>query len=486
VSRLAFEKLAELVRKHRGDRVWLVRNIVGIEPHPGQLEWIRGATRRENMLVTGNRWGKTEITAALHIADCLTFDGWDAEMVKRYRERNEPYTTINIAPREDQAKLVWRKMRQMLSKPHLAPMVKNIRESPFASIEFVNGAIFQARSTDRDAKNLEGGNWDRISYDEAALERKFMQVRDLLQLRILDHRGRINYVSTPDGRNDFGMMFLSARDRMAKDPGFKVYAQSGPTTQNIYAPQDEIEELKEGLSERGIRQRLYGEIVDPDGLFFAINSLEAARSEELTRQNKIHSTHRGEIAHCEVWPGYEREISDGRPWISEYPTHRYIHFWDLARKQDWTVGRTLDCSTGKMSAIEFERFQGMDWDDVCHKIRQRHNKYKVSAIDDFSEGGSSSRTYIDSTGVGDVILDQLRDIGAEGLLFTKQTKDETLAELQAALDMHELEYPDIPVEFDELKFYERDDQDLRQDCVIALAGAVRFARRHPKVFSFEF
>jgi hypothetical protein len=108
-------------------------------------------------------------------------------------------------------------------------------------------------------------------------------------------------------------------------------------------------------------------------------------------------------------------------------------------------------------------------------MRERHRKYQIGVVD--SGSNKSSRTYFDATGVGQTIGDTLKDIRAEGFVFTKPSKDEILTDLQSALSLRQLKYPQIPVLFDELKFYEREDRDLIQDCVMALAGAVHFGKR---------
>jgi hypothetical protein len=154
-----------------------------------------------------------------------------------------------------------------------------------------------------------------------------------------------------------------------------------------------------------------------------------------------------------------------------------VHFWDVADKQDWCVGRTLDTSTDRMVAVEFERFNAKGWAYNIERIRERHHRYSIGHID--SEGHGSSKTIIDSTGVGDVVVDALSDINAEAFFFTKQTKDEVLTGLQEAMSLRRFEMPMIAVEYDELKFYEREDKDLVQDCVMSLAGAVHFGRRQP-------
>ncbi|MFH2057259.1 MAG: hypothetical protein ABIJ61_14975, partial [bacterium] len=97
---------------------------------------------------------------------------------------------------------------------------------------------------------------------------------------------------------------------------------------------------------------------------------------------------------------------------------RYLHGWDLARKQTWTVGITLDATKKPYQVVKLERFQRRDWPAVYESIRQRQREY----------GGE---TIIDSSGVGDVVLAHLSDIKAQGVVFTTQSKAELLTNLQS-------------------------------------------------------
>lgn len=45
------------------DPVVFARQILGLSLHRGQVRWLRNSWQRENILVTGNRWGKSFISA---------------------------------------------------------------------------------------------------------------------------------------------------------------------------------------------------------------------------------------------------------------------------------------------------------------------------------------------------------------------------------------------------------------------------------------
>jgi hypothetical protein len=142
-----------------------------------------------------------------------------------------------------------------------------------------------------------------------------------------------------------------------------------------------------------------------------------------------------------------------------------VHGWDLADKSDWTVGGTWDISVTPHKLVEFERFNRMGWAHVYDRIRRRHNHYGYG------------ETWVDSTGIGDVILEELADIGAKGVRFTATSKAEMLGNVQSLLSLRGLSIPPIRVMLEEMRFYERDDKNLVTDCVMSLAVASEGMRR---------
>jgi hypothetical protein len=110
----------------------------------------------------------------------------------------------------------------------------------------------------------------------------------------------------------------------------------------------------------------------------------------------------------------------------------------------------------------------------------KHNFAQMRATDD--KYGSKS-TKFDSTGLGDVALDELADIRAEGINFSGGRKDEVLTNLRVLLSQRGVQWPYLLVMQNELRFYERDDKDLMTDCVMSLAVACWWVKRVRR-FSF--
>lgn len=149
-------------------------------------------------------------------------------------------------------------------------------------------------------------------------------------------------------------------------------------------------------------------------------------------------------------------MSDGKP---------QVWGWDLAKHVDWTVGIALD-REGKV--CRFVRFQ-KPWGDTIEQI----NRYtgKTPAL-------------VDSTGVGDPILEMLqKEVGGryEGYNFNSSSKQRLMEGLAAKIQSQEIAFPDGPIRVELESFeYEYTRTGVRysapegasDDCVMALALAV--------------
>jgi hypothetical protein len=77
---------------------------------------------------------------------------------------------------------------------------------------------------------------------------------------------------------------------------------------------------------------------------------------------------------------------------------------------------------------------------------------------------------IDSTGIGEAVLDEVRDV-AEGYAFTGRSKVDLLSNLQLVLEHKDIRFPFQRELVDELQNYEWKDDALATDCVMSLALA---------------
>lgn len=139
--------------------------------------------------------------------------------------------------------------------------------------------------------------------------------------------------------------------------------------------------------------------------------------------------------------------------------------WDLAKSIDWTVGVGLD-TDGNVAA--FERFQ-LPWPVTIQRIR---------------EATGNTPALVDSTGVGDPVLEQLQqEFGSsyEGFKYNPGSKQQLMEGLAVAIQQGAVHYPKGPISIELLSFeYQYTRTGVRygapegehDDCVCALAQAV--------------
>lgn len=138
---------------------------------------------------------------------------------------------------------------------------------------------------------------------------------------------------------------------------------------------------------------------------------------------------------------------------------------DLAKSVDWTVSIGLDAG---MKVCSFERFQ-KPWEDTITTIHEITKKLPA---------------LIDSTGVGDPVLEALQKGGRstqyEGFKFTSQSKQMLMEGLAVAIQQGKISFPDGTIR-KELEAFEYEytrtgvrysaPEGMHDDCVVALALA---------------
>jgi len=208
-------------------------------------------------------------------------------------------------------------------------------------------------------------------------------VEEVIMMRLADREGRLDLVSTPNGRNWF---YRRAREIIeGKRPG---YFQSGDSRENPHVSRAYLDERVRYFSESRLKQNIMGQFVDAGGEILPGACVDAALA-----------------------VGAQSASAAGRPGTF------YISGWDLARKRTATVGITAAVSGGVARVIALERLRGLDWAIVLERIRQRQASYP-------------GRLVIDATGLGDVVVEQLREYRPEPVIFTPAVKAELLTNVE--------------------------------------------------------
>ena len=376
------------------DPVIFAEAFLGWKAHPHQAEWLRGSTKQLNWCRAGNRWGKTESIAIKHL--------WKCVFRKRVQPSDRPYVTANTALSLDQARLALSKALRMIeANPEFKKaFFKRYVMTPFPRLEFRNGSIWWARSTIKQGKYLHGYDYDYVSNDEGSQDKDLgLVIDEVLQMRLLDRGGQLDCISTGKRGSEFNRRFAEARNSQAQ------FAYQGSSTDNPHIDQGALAELMKTMPKALAEERILG----------GERSSEARIQADWIQRS------------VSAWQGLQQPVSG----------HTYISGWDLARKRDHTVGITLDISVLPYQLVAFERFQERSlslersyWDWVYDRIRQRWQLY----------GG---QTIVDATGLGEVIGEALKDIGAEAIIFSASKVRELISNMELAFALDRVSVGDL-------------------------------------------
>lgn len=292
-------------------------------------------------------------------------------------------------------------------------------------ITLANGAVIAFKSADN-PDSLYGEDVYAAVFDEAsrAKEESWHAVRSTLTKT----RGRLRIIGNVKGRKNFAYR-LARRAEIGDDPHWhyaKITAYDAVAGGVL--DMEEIEAAQRDLPEMVFKELYLAEPSDDGGNPFGLGAIQRA-----------------------IRPMSKKET---KAWG-----------WDLAKSIDWTVGIGLD-EDGCCTAVE--RWQS-PWETTVRKIREITGD--VPAL-------------VDSTGVGDPILEQLQSgtWNFEGYKFTQTTKQQLMEGLAVAIQSMAVGIP-AGVVVSELEIFEYEftrtgvrytaPTGFHDDCVCALALAVR-------------
>lgn len=271
--------------------------------------------------------------------------------------------------------------------------------------------------------NLRGLKFHYVIIDEASFIPNLEDGwNNAIRPTLTDFQGKAIFLSTPKGKNFFYSLYLKGLDPSGEWESFKYSSYDNP-----HIADEEIDSARLALPEVVFEQEY---MANP-----AENSANPFGSQALSR--------------CVSAMSQENVKCYGI---------------DLAKYSDWTVIIGLD-NNGHVAY--FDRFQS-DWASTQNKIRQL----------------PKAPMLIDSTGVGDPVVEQLQREGLaiEGFKFTSQSKQELMLGLQVAIHQEKIHYPAGMIQ-EELEIFEYQysangvkysaPSGFHDDCVMALALAWR-------------
>lgn len=294
-------------------------------------------------------------------------------------------------------------------------------------IELITGGVLECWSLDT-PDPARGRKYARVLIDEAGIVRDLEQAwNGAIRPTLTDYRGDAWFFGTPKGRNYFHQLFT----RGQQQDGEWVSWRFGTVENPVISP-EEVADAKRDMPPAVFEQEYLGIPADDGGNPFGLAAIHA----------------------CVV-----PQLSTAAPAV-----------WgiDLAKSEDWTWAIALD---GQGNVCRSERWQA-PWSATLERVAGMLTRTGAMAL-------------IDSTGVGDPIVEQLQSrCGGlvEGFKFTAQSKQQLMEGLAAAIQQRGVTFAD-PVLVSELECYGYEytktgvrytaPEGLHDDGVCALALAVR-------------
>ncbi len=300
-------------------------------------------------------------------------------------------------------------------------------------ITLVNGSTLEFKSAEI-PENLRGFGIDFLVVDEAAFLPRHLW-EEVLRPALSDREGRALFIGTPKGKNWFFHLFARGRDeRQANWESFTF-----PTGDNPFINPEEIDDARRSLPEAVFAQEYLARFVeDGAGVFTGVGDIITAR------------------------------LAD--PIVGA----RYTAGLDIGRHRDYTVLTILDSSG---SLVYLDRFSRTSWGVMKRRTASALKRY------------NRAPAWVDSTGVGDPILEDLIRMGAacRGYRFTNETKAALVENLILMIDEKRIAIPPVQELVDELLIFEARNlpggsvaygapAGYHDDCVISLALAAWGAR----------
>jgi len=458
------DKIDGIWKRMSKDPVLFANVLLPKKPHPGQITWLNEANKAINVLVPGNRWGKSTVIAMRHIWHNVFKVGLPLMSPEAWLRAD--YQTMSTAMSADQAEIVFREAKNLLNDPKTRPLVASIRTTPFPQIRFYNGAIMHCRSSHDDARYIDGHQYRFLSVDEAGWISELKRFMNNVYIMRLAGGGMIDLIGTPKGYGDL-YFYYSRGERKVKH----YYSQRGSIYDNPFLSREDVEMRDQLLASGNPKLReqvLYGSFVDFAGLAFT--------------QDQMHNA-------------FREDLRESKPYIKG---HKYVTAWDLGRQNDFTVGITLDYTERPWRLVKYERLNKVAWESIYSMIERTRQEYhcRWATIDGTGPGGDVIEEEMSKRGIP---IDSVKT-------NTSGLKVELINGLQTALDegrevvgeyetvdesgmvhkhpqMEEaregnwgiLRMPPIVQLMDEMGMYKLDDKKLVQDSVFALALAVKSA-----------
>jgi hypothetical protein len=330
-----------------------------------------------------------------------------------------------VAPTYKVAAVGWRQLKGLAAQLDGARV--NLQER---KVELPAGGWMQVRSAD-DPDSLRGEGLNRVVMDECAFIAESAWT-EAIRPALSDRKGDALFISTPKGQNWFWRLF--AKGQRGDDPAWRSWRFA--SVSNPFLDAAEVEAARHDLPERVFQQEYLAEFIEDAG---------------------------------GVFRGISAAVDAGRTANDEPEAGRHYTLGvDLARVEDFTVLTVLD-DAGRQ--VYHDRFNQISWERQVGAIVHVGQHYDATV-------------YMDSTGVGDPIFEQVRKALPRVVPygFTNTSKERLIDNLAVAIEQGKARLLDLPTQTSELQAYQYEltasrnvrmnaPEGMHDDCVIGLALA---------------
>lgn len=314
---------------------------------------------------------------------------------------------------------------------YLAPIITRKSEAERRLELQTGGSIDFWTLEDQDAgRGRKYGLW---VIDEAASVKNLDSIFwESIRPTLTDLRGSAWFLGTPHGRDFFWQAYCKGEDPAERE----WMSWQMPSAENPLLAKEEIFAAEQSLPATVFRQEYLAEFLDGDAAVFGQfrSSIDVGRSENEPPQKQ----------------------------------NSYRLGVDLARKSDFTVVTVVD-QAGRQ--VYFERWRGRGWESQIQRVAGVAHQFSCPAI-------------VDATGLGDVVVDRLHQLGVAVIpyIFTARSRTSLLDNLTLCFEQGTIRLMDIATQTQELAsfIYEMGSGAVRavasggghDDCVMALALAL--------------
>jgi hypothetical protein len=283
---------------------------------------------------------------------------------------------------------------------HIPPQLIKGTNATDLKITLINGSVIQLMGADNFSKSGVGTNPIGVVLSEYSINSP--EVWNFIRPILAVNGGWAIFNFTPRGQNHAFTLLEMAKDN---EDWFCQILTVDDT--KILTAEDIARERREGMSQAMIDQEFYCKFIESATSYF----------------KNIPQI-------CTIEPGPHN------------PVHLFAMGVDLAKYNDYTSISVIDLNT--FEQVHMERFNQADWNLQKAKIEGLYYKFGKPV------------GFIDSTGVGDPIVEDLNNRGVrlEAYRFTEQTRKDLLSNLQIKMEQSQIKLLNDEVLKDELSYFQ--------------------------------